>query len=165
MKMMHRRILLAGMVISLFGCDADSGSGPNSGEKTTNSATNKAPDKKEVGGRWYTQARVDAGAIIFENNCAECHGKEAQGLAADWRKTLPDGSYPPPPLNGSAHAWHHPLRALKRTVDFGGIKFGGKMQGFKGKLSDDEQVNAIAFFQSKWSDKIYDAWIQRGGLE
>jgi len=29
------------------------------------------------------------------------------------------------------------------------------------KLSDEEMIAVIAWFQSKWSDQIYAAWIQR----
>jgi len=29
------------------------------------------------------------------------------------------------------------------------------------KLSDDEMIAAIAWFQSKWPDQIYAAWMQR----
>lgn len=115
--------------------------------------------------RWYTDDQVKQGAAVFSKHCAECHGQHAQGLAEDWRQKLPDGSYPPPPLNGSAHAWHHSLSSLKRTVRDGGIRLGGKMPPFKYKLSDEEIESVIAFFQDKWIDEVYAAWLQRGGLK
>ncbi|MET0119157.1 MAG: c-type cytochrome [Sedimenticola sp.] len=115
-------------------------------------------------GRWYSQAQVEQGEQVFLKNCAVCHGAKAQGLADDWRQSLPDGSYPPPPLNGTAHAWHHPLKMLKRTVDKGGIPLGGKMPPFKAVLDESEKYAAIAYFQNFWNDEIYDAWKQRGGL-
>lgn len=115
--------------------------------------------------RWYTRAQVDRGAPLFRENCAVCHGEEAQGLAEDWRQPLPDGSYPPPPLNGSAHAWHHPLRLLQRTIELGGAPVGGRMPAFGGKLDHDEQLAIIAWFQDKWSDEIYAVWYERSGLE
>ena len=120
-------------------------------------------DDLKVPGRWYSAAQVDLGQTVFSANCAGCHGAGAQGTVVDWRKAQADGSYPPPPLNGTAHAWHHPLSILKRTVREGGLKVGGKMPGFGGKLNDDEQAAAIAFFQSQWNQKIYDAWLSRGG--
>ena len=49
----------------------------------------------------------ELGAKIFNNNCLACHGQNASGPKGDWREKLADGSYPPPPLNGSAHTWHH----------------------------------------------------------
>lgn len=117
----------------------------------------------KVEGRWYTQSQVDLGETVFLNNCATCHGAGAQGTR-EWKKLLPNGKYPPPPLNGSAHAWHHPLIGLKTTVQEGGAKYGGTMPGFGESLSEREQEAAIAFFQSKWSSEIYQMWLDRGGL-
>lgn len=112
--------------------------------------------------RWYTQAQVEQGKADFKTHCSSCHGENAEGTA-DWKKTLPDGAYPPPPLNGTAHAWHHPLSILKQTINAGGVQFGGKMPGFKDKLNNQEIEALIAYFQSFWDDKIYQAWLGRGG--
>jgi len=113
-------------------------------------------------GRWYNSAQVEAGARVFADNCAVCHGARAEATA-EWRTPLDNGKYPPPPLDGSAHAWHHPLAQLQRTVARGGVPLGGWMPGFAGKLDEDQQLAAIAWFQSLWSDEIYAAWEQRGG--
>jgi len=117
-----------------------------------------------VPGRWYTSLQVDIGRQVFKVHCGTCHGRDAEGTR-DWKNTLPDGSYPPPPLNGTAHAWHHPMSVLKRTIDNGGIQLGGTMPGFVDKLSDAEKNATIAFFQSQWNDEIYAGWVKRGGLE
>ncbi len=117
-----------------------------------------------VEGRWYSQSQVDSGQVIFTDNCASCHGNNAESTP-NWKQTFADGSYPPPPLNGSAHAWHHPLSALKRSIKNGGVALGGKMPAFKDKLSEADEEAVIAFFQSKWNKKIYDAWLARGGLK
>lgn len=114
--------------------------------------------------RWYSSAQVDLGRSLFQSNCAGCHGAEAQGVVVDWKRPLPGGSYPPPPLNGSAHAWHHPLSNLKHTVGEGSMDRGGKMPGFKSILSDQDQLAVIAFFQNFWDDRVYMAWLNRGGL-
>lgn len=118
----------------------------------------------KVDGRWYTQSEVDRGRILFKENCAACHGNNAQGTL-NWKKKLPDGAYPPPPLNGTAHAWHHPLSVLRRSINNGGIPLGGTMPPFKGLLDEKDTDAAIAFFQSKWDKKIYDTWLGRGGLQ
>ena len=118
-----------------------------------------------VKGRWYTPLQISNGATVFKKHCASCHGDEAQGLISDWRQPLSDGSYPPPPLNGNAHAWHHPLSVLERTIQNGGIPLGGKMPPFNDKLNDEEIKSSIVFFQNKWNDQIYNAWIERGGLK
>jgi mono/diheme cytochrome c family protein len=81
-----------------------------------------------------------------------CHGSNAEGTR-DWKKTDANGNYPPPPLDGSAHAWHHPLAQLARSIKEGGIKLGGVMPPFGDKLSDQEVLAVIAYFQSKWPDE------------
>jgi mono/diheme cytochrome c family protein len=66
-------------------------------------------------GRWYTGNQVKRGAAVFAQNCAECHGANADATP-NWRETTPDGKYPPPPLNGTAHAWHHSLAARQGSA-------------------------------------------------
>ena len=110
--------------------------------------------------RWFNQAVVEHGAQLFQQNCAVCHGANAEGTS-DWKKTDANGNYPPPPLNGSAHAWHHSIPQLARSIKEGGIKLGGVMPPFAGKLSDQDVLAVIAYFQSKWPDEIYASWHDR----
>ena len=113
--------------------------------------------------RWYTQAQVEQGRALYRAHCAGCHGEAAQG-AADWKRKGADGRYPPPPLNGTGHAWHHPLSQLKRTIDRGGVPLGGWMPAFEGRFTDADKDALIAYIQSHWPDEVYSAWLQRGGL-
>lgn len=115
--------------------------------------------------RWYSSNDVKTGQHLFKQHCAVCHGEEAQGVVTDWKQPLVDGHYPAPPLNGTAHAWHHSLNGLNRTILHGGIPLGGTMPAFKNKLTPEERLQAIAYFQSFWSNKIYQAWLERGGLK
>jgi mono/diheme cytochrome c family protein len=110
--------------------------------------------------RWFNQDVVDLGSSLFQQNCAVCHGVNAEGTK-DWKKTDANGNYPPPPLNGSAHAWHHSIPQLARSIKEGGIKLGGVMPAFGDKLSDQEVLAVIAFFQSKWPDEVYKVWHDR----
>lgn len=114
-------------------------------------------------GRWYSVAEVDAGKQVFQQHCASCHGREAQGLVEDWQQRQPDGSLPPPPLNGSAHAWHHPLSMLLQVINQGGAPYGGNMPAFAERLFVAEKRAAIAFFQSFWDQDTYQQWLQMGG--
>jgi mono/diheme cytochrome c family protein len=110
-----------------------------------------------VSGRWYTAEQLDRGRTLFQTQCASCHGEIAEGTS-EWRETGADGHYPPPPLNGSAHAWHHPLSVLEQTIAVGGVPLGGVMPGFSDTLNDDEARSTIAYFQSFWPDEIYVRW-------
>ncbi len=112
--------------------------------------------------RWYTQAQVSRGADVYAKNCAECHGADAQATP-NWRTINPEGKYPPPPLNGTAHAWHHPLDMLRSTMRKGGAPVGGVMPPFGDKLTAQDIDAAIAFFQDKWPKEIYTAWLERNG--
>jgi len=114
--------------------------------------------------RWYSQAQVDNGKVVFNSNCAICHGAEAAGTS-DWRKPLDDGRYPPPPLNGTAHGWHHPLKALRRQINQGGEKFGGWMPALSESLTDAQVDEAIAYIQSLWPDNIYAGWLKNDAAQ
>lgn len=102
-------------------------------------------------------AKVMRGKKLFGQNCASCHGSRAEG-APQWSTPGADGKYPPPPLNGTAHTWHHPTPVLKRTIREGTIAIGGNMPPWRNKLSDEDMEAIIAWFQSLWPDEIYDAW-------
>lgn len=122
-------------------------------------------DKQTIDNRWYTEEQLVLGKDIFLNNCASCHGTKAE-KTVDWMKTLPDGSYPAPPLNDKAHAWHHPKWQLMQIITEGGAPYDGKMPAFKDTLTIEEKEAAISYFQSFWSDKIYKIWVDsRKGLE
>ena len=118
-----------------------------------------------VAGRWYSVEQVQTGSKVFQDHCAQCHGAQAQGVTADWRARLEDGSFPPPPLNGSAHAWHHPLSVLLQVINQGGVPLGGQMPAFANQILDTEKLEAIAYFQSFWNDDVYGNWEQIGGTE
>lgn len=109
--------------------------------------------------RWYNPAIVDEGQRLFQQTCAACHGRNAEGTS-NWKQTDADGNYPPPPLDGSAHAWHHPIPQLLRSIKKGGIDLGGTMPAFGKQYSDQQILALIAYFQSRWPDEIYDVWHQ-----
>lgn len=116
----------------------------------------------QIEGRWYTGQQVAQGAQLYLAHCAVCHGPEAASTP-QWRTPGADGHYPPPPLNGSAHTWHHPLSQLRRTVREGGIALGGVMPPFQ-EVLEAQQVDAIlAWIQSLWLDSIYQQWEARNG--
>lgn len=134
-------------LMALTSCDSNS--------KTT------AETPKKVEGRWYTSSQVIRGKKVFKDNCAVCHGDKGQGLVRNWKGAQADGSFPPPPLNGSAHTWHHSKDILMRTVNNGGIPLGGTMPSFKDVLNDIEKEAVLAHVMSLWPDQVYQAWLKR----
>jgi mono/diheme cytochrome c family protein len=116
---------------------------------------------KKVEGKWYTDVQLVQGKKVFKSNCAVCHGENGQGLVADWKKPNADGTFPAPPLNGTAHAWHHSKSLLMRTVNEGGVALGGTMPSFKGTLTNEEKDAVLAHVMSLWPKKTYDIWQKR----
>ena len=108
--------------------------------------------------RWWSAAQAEAGAEIYETHCAECHGQAAEGAAENWREKNESGVSPPPPLNGTAQAWHQDMGGLRRVIRFGGKPLGGEMPAFGDRLSAEEVDAVIAHFQSLWPGEIYRRW-------
>jgi len=101
--------------------------------------------------------KVSRGRQLYLQNCAVCHGMNGEG-APNWRQRDAEGKFPPPPLNGTAHTWHHPKPALIYTIKNGTAQLGGNMPAWKDKLSDQDIEDIIAWFQSLWPEEIYAAW-------
>lgn len=108
--------------------------------------------------RHHDPQKVAVGAQVFRQHCAVCHGDHGQG-APNWRQKDADGLYPPPPLNGSGHEWHHSTAALRGIIKNGSPPGKGRMPAWNGTLSDAEIDAVIEWFQSQWPDQVYAAWI------
>ena len=112
---------------------------------------------EEAADRWYTEVQTKAGRSLYAMHCAECHGENGES-SQWWNKPGQDGFYPPPPLDGTGHTWHHQLPLLRRIIREGGTKTGGRMPAFDNKLSTEEIDALIASFQSLWPEDIYRKW-------
>ena len=126
-------------------------------EKTSSISSISPIDKNIVFERNKDIAQIIRGGQVFKQNCASCHGDNAQG-ANNWQRRTAEGKFLPPPLNGTGHAWHHPTAGLKQTIFYGTEKIGGSMPGWKDKLSDAQVNDVLAWMQSKWPDELYQAW-------
>lgn len=111
--------------------------------------------------RGYDIALLEQGKMVFQANCASCHGSNAQGIEANWQQRDANGKLPPPPLNGTAHTWHHPIGGLAHTIKKGTLSIGGSMPAWEDKLSDEEVFSVIVWLTSLWPDEIYNAWLER----
>ncbi len=138
----------------LFGCDADphSKSVPMYPEESNKSRSAPRTVKRET-----KLSTVQQGSRLYRANCAACHGDQGQG-APNWKQPGTDGKYPPPPLNGTGHAWHHPQPVLMSTIKNGTQRIGGNMPPWRGRLTDDDIGAIIVWMQSRWPDELYQAW-------
>lgn len=128
------------------------------GSNTANAA------QSDMGTRWYSQQQASEGMALFRTHCATCHGQNAESTP-NWKQPGSDGHYPPPPLNGSAHTWHHDLPLLRKTIREGGQRLGGVMPPFA-HLLNAQQIDAIiAHFQSLWPEDTYGKWATRFNVQ
>lgn len=107
--------------------------------------------------RNFDMAQIKRGESVYVANCAGCHGSNGQATP-EWRKPGADGKYPPPPLDGSAHAWHHSTEVLKKTILKGTPPDIGSMPAWEGKLTELQVDDVIVWIKSLWPDEIYDIW-------
>ena len=103
-------------------------------------------------------AQVQAGAKIYGDNCASCHGAKLEGQP-NWKVPLAAGGLAAPPHDETGHTWHHPDQLLFDYTKLGGAKiapagFKSNMPSFKGVLSDGDIWAVLAFIKSKWPSKI-----------
>ena len=154
---MIKNIFLLGGALLLSACNQDSHSTAQASSASMQKIT---PEKQVTPPPKANFTQVTRGGKIFKNNCASCHGAQAQG-EPDWRQTRADGLNPAPPLNGTGHAWHHPKKMLMQTIKYGTPGGKGRMQPWKDKLNDQDIEDITAWFISKWPQQIYVAWYQR----
>lgn len=140
-------------IVSLSGC-SDSISTANKLLQQIQLAQTEAAERN------FDPDQIARGRAIFQENCAVCHGPNAEGTP-DWRKPRENGRYPPPPLNGTAHAWHHSTEELKRFILEGGPPGEGRMPGWKDKLAEQEIDDVLVWIKSLWPDEVYDTWYKR----
>jgi len=105
--------------------------------------------------KWVAQ-----GETLYSQYCASCHGANLEGKS-DWKRVQEDGSYLPPPHDGSGHTWHHPDELLLTITAAGGDLPNSKMPAFGGVLSEREMRAVLEFIKSKWGqeEREYQWWI------
>jgi mono/diheme cytochrome c family protein len=155
-------VLITVISFSLFACNKKIGDQEaNTGAEYNNTALTAEQitlTPKDDTNRWYFAEQAERGKAVFASNCVACHGKKAEATS-NWKTPNSNGNYPPPPLNGTAHAWHHPIRVLGRTIFNGGAAVGGQMPAFKHRLSESDIIDVIAHIQTYWPDNTYNRWL------
>lgn len=107
--------------------------------------------------RWYQESQVTSGEKLYQQYCSSCHQADGSGTR-DWKTRDAAGNLPPPPLNGSAHAWHHDIATLAEQIRAGGEPLGGTMPAF-GKILNEAQIESlVAFIHSLWPEELYQRW-------
>ncbi len=101
---------------------------------------------------------VTAGASLYAQHCAACHGAELAG-DENWQETDEDGLLRAPPHDETGHTWHHPDRLLFEITKFGteavvGGGYKSNMQGFGDILTDAQILSVLAYIKSTWPERV-----------
>lgn len=98
---------------------------------------------------------VAKGESLYKKNCIGCHGEKGIGenprdiYAKDGK-----GNYVAPPLNESAHAWHHTDEQLIEII-LDGSSRNPRMIAWKSQqLSIDDARALVEYIKSLWSERI-----------
>ena len=100
---------------------------------------------------------VALGRQVYLQNCASCHGANAEG-ASNWMEPDARGNLPPPPHDDTGHTWRHSDAELAEIIRDGMRDIFNKtpeltMPPFEDRLSDAEITAVIAYFKSLWSEE------------
>ena len=103
-------------------------------------------------------AEVAMGQQVYVEQCAACHGQNAEGQP-NWKQPDANGNMPAPPHDDSGHTWHHADGLLYEIIR-DGFRDPLKppdgpltMPAFGDKLSDAEIRAVITYFKSLWSEE------------
>ena len=102
--------------------------------------------------------RVANGKIVYENNCAACHGANLEG-EPNWKTRDENGLLRAPPHDETGHTWHHPDMQLFAIVALGseavvGNGYKSRMMGFRDILTEQEVLDVMAYIKSTWPEEI-----------
>jgi high-affinity iron transporter len=87
-----------------------------------------------------TEASLSQGKILFETNCAMCHGQTSAERGPVGKKLVP----PPPGLD------HDMVKGLSDSTIFKAITFGfGRMPAFQDKLMLQERWSLVNFLRTR----------------
>ena len=100
---------------------------------------------------------VQAGEVVYQQNCASCHGEQLEGQP-DWRSRTPEGLLPAPPHDATGHTWHHADDLLFEITKYGASvvindpDYRSSMPAYKDILSDEQIIAALSFIKNSWPD-------------
>jgi len=153
MYSISRSILLAALSLWLIACSDDQQEKVSSKPEAPESAR---PEQFDIN-------RIARGARLYQENCAQCHGPEAQGHP-DWQHAKQQGYAAAPPLDGVG-----PAIKLRKSEMIAIIRNGVKQDGvpvmpaWKGRVSDEEIEDVITWYQALWPGPVYARWRQMSG--
>lgn len=97
-----------------------------------------------------TPQLVAAGRKTYEQYCQACHGKNGIGERPKQMYAEDQYGFVAPPLDNSAHGWHHTDANLLHTI-LNGSSRNPRMLPFKDIISKEDAKDAVAYIKSLWN--------------
>ena len=97
-----------------------------------------------------TAEKIDRGRQLFEENCQECHGIRGVGERPDDMYAEDEFGFVAPPLDNSAHGWHHSDQGIVETI-LNGSERNERMIPWKDNLSREDAESVVTYIKSLWS--------------
>lgn len=103
-------------------------------------------------------AEIALGRQVYLEQCAACHGQNAEGQP-NWKVPDANGNLPAPPHDDTGHTWHHTDGLLYEIIRDGfrdTLKPPDSpltMPAFGDKLNHAEIRAVITYFKSLWSEQ------------
>lgn len=127
------------------------------GKKEPPAAATRDLAQSLLTGRSYSTPGLIRGGRLYQENCAECHGPQAQGHP-DWPNPRVNAA---PPLDGHGDVWQRRKQDLIAIVNNGVSRQGQPvMPAWKGRLSERDIEDIIAWYQALWPADVYDRWLK-----
>ena len=142
-------------VIGLAACSSEKEPEKSTGQVEAEKDETQSSDSR------FSLENISRGAAVFQRNCAECHGPEAQGHP-DWGSTATGQKKAyvvAPPLNGAGVTWKRSRQDIKNIIKQGVIKENVPvMPAWKGRVDEQELDDVVTWFQALWPPEVYNRW-------
>lgn len=146
-KKFYPAILILSLALTACGRD-DAKSAPEQGAGTGTSQSSSL----------FPVARIEHGATLFAEHCAQCHGPQAQGHP-DWERGRAQGFVAAPPLDGNGTVTKLSKTQMKEIIKEG-VKRSNKfvMPSWKGRVKQRDIEDIIIWYQALWPPEVYEKW-------
>ncbi len=149
-----KRVTLIIVLLLVGACSKDD-SAPN-GVDTGSAAGNAQLAAKSQS--MFDLERVARGAKLYQENCAQCHGPQAQGHP-DWKRGRKEGFLAAPPLNGTGTdislTQTRMVEVIRKGVKRKSVMM---MPAWKGGVDDGQITDIISWYQALWPAEAYKNW-------
>lgn len=148
-----KRVILVSLLLLISACNQDDKTSKSEGAKPDASGARQTESQS-----MFDLERVARGARLYQENCAQCHGPQAQGHP-DWQRARKEGYVAAPPLNGTGTDISLTRKRMVEVIRKGAKRKGVMvMPAWKGRVGDDQIADIISWYQALWPAEAYQQW-------